>query len=300
MPRRNNLYIGPSGWARPDWTGPVWAKRMQDRRHTLRTLSEYVNLAEIERTFLEPLKPEIAKLYVKQTEGREEFLFTALMGRQFTHDRNVDAAAVMAWKAGFQPLLRAGRLGALVMQFPWAFRFNDENRQFLIQLRRAFHEFPLAAEMRHDSWLRDEAVTTLVDYRIGTVNVDQPEYFRGMPPGAQLTSGVAVVRLHGRRNPEAYQEFDGRPAGTYLYDLDELLEWKPRIERLTANATRTLVITANGAGGRSLVNALQLREILREGELVAPPGLLGRYPAELAAFRSTRPVQQVLLPAHAA
>ncbi len=296
---QGDLSIGPAGWARPDWAGSVFVGSRQRRQHLLRNLSEYVNLAEIDSTFWEPLKPEIAKLYVKQVAERSDFLFTAVLGRRFTYDRDLGDDFVAAWKAGLMPVLKSGRLGALVMQFPWAFRFSGENRQFLIQLRRAFHEFPLAAEMRHDSWLRDEAVTTLVDYRIGMVNLDQPEYFRGTPPGALLTSGVAVVRLHGRRNPEAYREFEGRPDGGYFYSLDELLEWKPRIERLAANAARTLVVTANGARGRSLVNALQLKEVLCAGRLEAPEPLLAGYPAELAAFRARRPVQ-TLLPAHAA
>jgi uncharacterized protein YecE (DUF72 family) len=111
---------------------------------------------------------------------------------------------------------------------------------------------------------------------------------------------VAVVRLHGRENAEAFRDGRGAPGTDYLYDLDELLEWKPRLERLAANAARTLVVTANAARGRAMVNALQVREIMGSEELQAPAGLLSVYPAELAAFRAKRPVQALLLPAQAA
>ncbi len=296
----NNLYVGPSGWQRPDWVSTVYPKPASRGWHALDILSQYVNLAEIDQTYLEPLKPEIARLYVKKVERNRDFLFTALLGRQFTYDRSLNAQAVAAWKSGLMPLLRAGRLGAVVMQFPWAFRFTEENRQFLIQIRREFHEFPLAAELRHESWLRDEAVTTLVNYHVGFVNVDQPQCFRATPPTALLTSGVAVVRLHGRQNAEAFRDGRGTPDTDYLYDLDELLEWKPRLERLAANAARTLVVMANAARGRAMVNALQVQEILGSEVLQAPAGLLSIYPAELAAFRSKRPVQALLLPAQAA
>ena len=57
------------------------------------------------------------------------------------------------------------------MQFPWSFRFTSENRAFLIDLRRTFHEFPLVAELRHASWLADEAKGTLIDYKIGFCNI---------------------------------------------------------------------------------------------------------------------------------
>lgn len=296
----NSLHIGTSGWSRPDWTRAVYGKTGHRGWHPLDILSRFTNLAEIDSTFHQPLRPEIARLYAAKAEKRDDFLFTALLGRRFTHDRCLDAEAVSAWRAGLLPLLRAGRLGALVMQFPWAFRFNEENRQHLINLRRAFHDFPIAAEMRHDSWLLDEAVTTLINYHIAFVNPDQPAYFRAMPPGAHLTSGVAVVRLHGRGDPAAFQSFDAKPDPGYLYNLDELLEWKPRIERLAANAIRTLVVTTNAAAGASLVNAFQIGEILGHPNLEAPAALIAGYPAELAAFRAPRPVQQILLPARAA
>jgi uncharacterized protein YecE (DUF72 family) len=300
MALSNNLYFGPGGWTRADWVSTVYPKPAARGWHPLDILSRHVNLAEIDQTFHEPLKQEIARLYVKKVEPNEDFLFTALLGRQFTYDRRLDDDAVAAWKQGFLPLLRARRFGALVMQFPWAFRFTEENKQFLIRLRRAFHEFPLAAEMRHESWLRDEAITTLVNYRVGFVNVDQPQFFRAMPPAALLTSGVAVVRLHGRQNPEVFREFGAVEDASYLYNLDELLEWKPRLERLSVNAARTLVSTTNSESGRSMVNALQLREIFGERRLQAPEPLLSLYPAELAAFRAQRPVQAMLLPARAA
>ena len=296
----NHVYIGPSGWSREDWISTVYPKPASRGWHGLDILARYVNLAEIDQTFEEALKPEIARLYVKKVERNPDFLFTALLGRRFTYDRLLAPGTVEEWKQGLMPVLQARRLGAVVMQFPWAFRFTEENRQFLIQLRRAFHEFPLAAEMRHESWMRDEAVTTLVNYRIGLVNLDQPAYFRAMPPAALLTSGVAVVRLHGRRNPDSFQEFNGRGDAGYLYNLDELLEWKPRIERLAANATRVMVVTTNAERGGAMVNALQLTEVLGDDKLEAPATLIGEYPAELAAFRSQRPVQVALLPARAA
>lgn len=300
MAMLHHLSIGPSGWNRADWVSTVYPKPASRGWHPLDTLARYVDVAEIGQTFAGPLRQEIAKLYAKKVERNQDFLFTALLERRFTYDRDLNEAAVAAWKTGMLPLLKARRLGAVVMQFPWGFRFTEENKQFLIRLRRTFHEFPLAAEFRHESWLRDEAVTTLVNYRVGFVNIDQPQFFRAMPPTAMLTSGVAVVRLHGRRSPEGFREFDQPVDQSYLYDLDELLEWQPRIERLAANAARVLVVTANAEGGRSMVNALQLREIFGDRALRAPAPLIGEYPAELAAFRAQRPVQAVLLPARAA
>ncbi len=299
MPLPSNLNLGAAGWDQPRWAADFLDHRKRSP-HALARLAGFVNLAEISTTLHEPLRPEIAALCVRMVASRRDFQFLVLLGRRFTHDRNLDPVAVSAWKQGLLPLLRARKLGAVVMQFPWAFRFNRENRDFLIELRRQFHEFPLATEFPHESWLAGEAVTTLVDYRLSFVNVDQPHYFRAMPPTALLTSGVAVVRLHGRHRPEAFKQFHPEPKGEFLYDLDQLLEWKPRIERLTRHAARTLVSWTNAENGASLVNSLQMGEILGATELLAPPALLGRYPAEMAAFRAGRPVQPRLFNLRAA
>lgn len=195
-------------------------------------------------------------------------------------------------------MLRAKKLGCLLMQFPWTFRYTEENRSFLIQLRRAFHEFPLAAEMRHSSWTRDEAVGTLIDYCIGFCNIDQAGYTKATPPSAFLTTGIGYVRLHGR-NP---QDWKHEPRATaqpvarhdYLYSRAELLEWKPRIDHLREHAERVFVITNNDADGKAAVNALQLAFLLGDDRRRAPSGLLHKYPLDLLDFHGDSPTQENL------
>ena len=103
-----------------------------------------------------------------------------------------------------------------------------------------------------------------------------------------------MVRLHGRSNPGAFQEF-GAAVPAYLYDSDQLAEWMPRIQQLAHNASRVMVTFTSGAGARSFANTLQLREMLGEKELRAPAGLLERFPGELGGFRPERPMQSSLL-----
>ena len=285
----NPVFLGSALPVRPSGGGARGA-------HWLDPHLRYTSLAEISSTFHAPLRAEIGALYARKAASAPDFLYTALLGRRFTYDRDLAPEAIAAWKAGLFPLLRERRLGALVLQFPWAFRFTAANREFFIQLRRAFREFPLAAEFRHESWLSEEALGTLIDYRVAFVNLDQPAYFRAMPPAAVLTAGFAVVRLLGRGPAEAFQRFEQGPAPRpYLYSLDDLEAWLPRLRRLGACAPRTLVIAANPGTDYAFVNALQLREMLGAGPLRAPAPLIRRFPAELAAFRADRPVQTALL-----
>ena len=169
------------------------------------------------------------------------------------------------FKQGLRPLVNANRLGCVLMQFPWAFRFNAENRGYLIKLRRLFPEFPLVAELRHESWSVEEALGTLIDYKLGFCNIDQPHYPKAMPPTSLLTSGVGYVRLHGRN---CFRWFSGAEAHKtsrydYLYSEEELLEWKKRIERIASYSRKTFVVFNNDEGPKSLANAAQFQAMLR-------------------------------------
>jgi uncharacterized protein YecE (DUF72 family) len=291
MPTLPNLRIGLSGFPHPDWKGLVYPQEAAIRRHALETLARFVDVVELDRL----PRSETAQVWLHSIRDNPRFQFSALLPRRFTYQRDLAEPAIASFKQGLWPLHKAGRLGAVVLEFPWAFRYNQENREFLIRVRRAFHEFPLVAEFRHETWSFDEALGTLIDYRIGLVNLDQPAYFRAMPPTAFLTSSVAYVRLHGRLGRASFQEYEAPAPPPYLYTRGELEEWRPRIERLANHANRTFVVAVNSAGARSAVNALQLHSILTGTQREAPPDLLAAFYRELAGFRSRRPVQPRLI-----
>jgi uncharacterized protein YecE (DUF72 family) len=296
LPR--TLYCGPSGWSYPHWNGVVYPRLKPRGFHALEDLSTYFDAVEINTSFYQSLQPELASLWVKKVAHNPKFLFTVKLGRRFTHERSLGPVEIAHFKEGLWPLHRARKLGCLLMQFPWSFRYTEENRAFVIALRRAFHEFPLVAEMRHSSWLHEEALGTLIDYRIGFANIDQAPYTKGMPPASLLTSRIGYVRLHGR-NPQHWEREFGRPARAtaahdYLYSPKELEEWKQRIENVQQHAATTFIFANNDAGGKSVVNALELARILGDDRRRAPAQLIEQFPEELADFRAERPIQDAL------
>ena len=296
------LHCGPSGWSYPHWNGVVYPRLKPRSFHPLEDLARYFDAVEINTSFYQPLQPELTALWLKKVAANPKFVFTVKLGRRFTHERLLAPSEVARFKEGLWPLLRAHKLGCVLMQFPWTFRYTAENREFLIGLRRAFHEFPLVAEMRHSSWLHEEALGTLIDYHVGFANIDQPAYTKAMPPSSVLTSPIGYVRLHGR-NPQHWQREFGRAsqdaaAHDYLYSRRELLEWKPRIAQIQEHAAATFVFANNDAGGKAVVNALQLAEILGDERHLAPPDLIEHYPEELSAFHAKIPVQDALFAAY--
>ncbi|MBL8179440.1 MAG: DUF72 domain-containing protein [Bryobacterales bacterium] len=258
---------GPSGWRHPDWLRSVYPVK-NGSFHELEFLASFFDTVEIPVSH-QPLRPELSALWVRKVAHNAKFRFTVQAPVEFTHERRLDASMVEAFRESLRPLAAANRLGCVLLQFPWAFRFTEENREYFIQLRRALHAYPLVAEMRHASWMRDEALGVFVDYHVGFVNLDQPCHVNAMPPTAFLTTPVAYVRLHGRG--EAGQWFQRPESRDYLYSTSELAEWKQRLDRIRKHASETYVLFANHAGGKSVVNALQMKTLV-EGVASQAPG----------------------------
>jgi len=72
------------------------------------------------------------------------------------------------------------------------------DREYLVGLHRRFREYPLVLEVRHASWAMPEVLDLLAELDIGLCNIDQPLFKRSIKPGAEATSPVGYVRLHGR------------------------------------------------------------------------------------------------------
>src|SRR5579863_3368476 len=267
VPLPASVRIGTAGWSYPHWNGLVYPKTPWPGFHALEVIARHLDTVEINSSFYQQLKPEVVKLWIRKVEAKPEFLFTAKLHHHFTHNRVLDEADIAGFKTGLAPLLQAKKLGAVLMQFPWSFRFTAENREFFIRLRRAFHEYPLVAEMRHSSWMVEEAIGTFLDYHVGFCNIDQPAYTSAMPPTEFLTSQVGYVRLHGRNPRNSLGAFERDAVRVrqhdYLYSEPELCEWSRRIQHAGRFADRTFVIFNNDAAGKSFVNALQLQAMFK-------------------------------------
>jgi uncharacterized protein YecE (DUF72 family) len=266
------LFCGPSNFFHPLWEKRIHPGPKNRGFHPLELLAGRFDAVEITSSFDEFLKPELTRLWARKTDCNARFQFTVKVHRSFTHDRNVDPEQINAFKDGIRPLARASKLGCLLLQFPWSFRYTAENRKHFIKLRRAFHEFPLVAEMRHSSWMLDEAIGTFIDYRVGFCNIDQPVYTKAMPPTAFLTSSVGYVRLHGRNCFNWFGAADHpsrAPRYDYEYSTEELSEWARRVDQIRGYAAKTFVVTNNGTDGKAIAAASQLQQIL-DGRLPNP------------------------------
>ena len=232
------VFVGCAGWSFPHWNGAIYPKPRPRSFEPLAFLASRLDTVEISSTFYRPADPVTAERWLHLIEHNPNFVFTAKLGRQFTYDRLTAATAVDFFKKGLWPLYQAGRLGALLMQFPPEFRFTAANQQFVRTLRRAFYEFAIAVHLPHDSWEHSEAIAFIRELRVG------------LSGERTLTSGTGYRRID---DPSA--------------DVVSVAAQAARLARL---ADRYFVIFTGDLHGASFLQASALRELLT-GEAPAPP-----------------------------
>ena len=276
------VLVGVSGWSYPDWEGTVYPKRSTRGFDALAFMAEHFDAVEINSSFYRTPAPRAAADWAARVASKPEFRFSAKLHQRFTHQRDEAWTSEDAeqFRQAMAPLVDAGRLGAVLVQFPWSFRYGPTEADWLARLAHTFTELPLVVEVRHTSWLGDEAQQSLNGLGVGFCNIDQPPHRDGIPPTEQVMGGVGYVRLHGR-NAENWFAKNATPSDRYdyLYREDELDEWIERIHRIADQADHTYVFTNNHYRGQAPANALQIMAKLR-GEKVTVPDLLQRtYPA---------------------
>ena len=87
-----------------------------------------------------------------RVSGNPRFVFTAKLWQRFTHQQDAGQDDERAVRAGFDVLRDAGKLGAVLLQFPFSFHRTEENTNYLKKLLKQFADYPLVVEVRHATW----------------------------------------------------------------------------------------------------------------------------------------------------
>jgi len=292
------ILVGPAGWSYSDWHGIVYPAHRPPGFHEAEYLAQFFDTIEINTSFYNPLRPEMCHAWLERVAQNPGFLFTAKLWQRFTHEGSTAPEDVSAVRAGLDVLHSAGRLGALLLQFPFSFHNTPENRAHLERLLALFRDYPLVVEVRHSTWNQKEFYEFLHRHGTGFCNIDQPVIGRSIRPSERATSPVGYVRLHGRRYDTWFTDDPAAPPEeryNYLYGAGELDPWAARIEKVSAHAGKTFVITNNHYQGKAIVNALQLIHILTGKPVKVPETLRQHYP-QVEAIASEPPREPTLFP----
>ena len=283
------LRFGPAGWMYKDWEGIVYPLPKSSRFDQLRYIADFFDTVEINSSFYGPPLARTAASWVQRVKDHRDFRFTAKLWKRFTHERDTawTTEEVDQVRAGFDVMMEAGKLGAVLLQFPWSFKRTDESREWLGDVVRTFTQYPLVVEVRHSSWLAPEFLGSLAEEGVGFVNIDQPMYHNSIGPSAHVTSHVAYVRVHGRNYKDWFR--DKAPVEqryNYLYKADELEPWVERIEEIAADPTvsEAYIVTNNHYKGKAVANAAMLKSMLTGDRVPVPSGVFDAYTDAVAPY----------------
>jgi uncharacterized protein YecE (DUF72 family) len=212
-----------------------------------------------------PTKPD--SLY-KDLELPEEFADKKNLYREQLPDTVVDEVW-QRFRDALMPLHSAGKLGAVLFQYPQWFVIGRKNKDYILECAERLKEFRIAVEFRHKTWLEernvDETLSFLSDHDLPYVSVDMPQGFdSSLPPIAAATAeDMAMVRFHGRdRKAWAKKNVSASERFRYEYSEAELNEWVPKIKDVSGQARETHVLMNNCYRDFAVNNARQLGDLL--------------------------------------
>ena len=280
MPKTTKIRIGPAGWSYKDWEGVVYPPHGSKFDH-LAYLAQFFDTVEINSPFYRIPPPTHAKSWVRRVAANDDFRFTTKIFRGFTHEHATLAKAdVKAFCQYLDPLMDGGRLGAILIQFPWSFKNTPESRVKLVELFEAFAAYPKALEVRHATFQDPGFYDFLEEHDVSWVNVDQPLFADSVKPADTVTGPIAYARLHGRNYEKWFAHQESWERYNYLYSEKELEPWVERIGKMAKNRD-TYVITNNHFRGQAILNAGDLKESLGLDSKL-PPQLKEAYPERFA------------------
>jgi uncharacterized protein YecE (DUF72 family) len=297
-----NVAIGTASWTDPTLvkSGAFYPKSARTPEGRLQYYASRFPIVEVDSSYYALPKREVAELWVERTPADFTFNLKAYapMTGQPTEVKRLPAALreampkVFAGKArvypkdlpgelvdaiwaefldAVEPLKAAGKLGAIVLQYPRWFVPSPENRATVEDARRRLGGVPGAVEFRNATWFgeakreTERTLAMLRDHGLAFVMVDGPQGLSSsVPPVTGVTSpALAMVRLHGKN--AATWEAKGVPTVEryrYLYDKRQLDAWVPKVRAASEEATHVHVLFNNCYANYGTTNALEFASLL--------------------------------------
>ncbi len=276
-------HIGTAGWSYKDWVPNFYPKQQTKDFDWLQFYAAHFNCVEVNSTYYTYLSPKIVEGWIRKIEEMNDFLFTVKLHQDFTHLRKYDKQKVKAITENLDKLLSAGRLGGILMQFPYSFPFNETTAEYIRQLNELFSSYNQFVEVRHSSWSDKAAYDFFNALDITFCTIDQPEIGKAIHFEPVITNDKAYLRFHGRNveawkkslanygKEQSYEQQNERYL--YCYSAGELTEVIQKIKTIYDKVKDIYIIMNNHPQGNALVNAKEIMQMLEVSVQKMRPGL---------------------------
>ncbi|MEU4640966.1 DUF72 domain-containing protein [Micromonospora sp. NPDC023814] len=287
------IKVGTASWTDRTLLDSGWYPQTADTpEKRLAYYARQFPLVEVDATYYSPPAERTARLWAERTPAGFTFnvkAFSMLTGhptrvdalykdlRPDTEKKNLypDDLPPQAYEevwtrflSALDPLVEAGRLGALLFQFPPWFTIRRDNKQYLLEVAKRCAPLRPVYEFRHASWFAgdnaDETLAFLRQHRLAYVCVDMPQGHRSsVPPVLAATADLAVVRFHG--HSDKWTSKDIHEKFGYRYSDRELRDWAPKLRELADSTEQTHVLLNNCYRDYAQTNAATLAGLLDAG-----------------------------------
>ncbi|MFI6270673.1 DUF72 domain-containing protein [Micromonospora zamorensis] len=285
-----DILVGTASWTDRTLLDSGWYPQTADNpEKRLAYYARQFPLVEVDATYYSPPAEATAKLWAGRTPAGFTFnikAFSLLTGhptrvsalykdlRPETDKKNVypDDLPAQSYEevwtrflSALDPLVEAGKLGALLFQFPPWFTIKRANKQYLLEVAKRCAPLRPVYEFRHASWFdgdnADETLAFLREHKLPYVCVDMPQGHRSsLPPILAATADLAVVRFHG--HSDKWTSKDIHEKFGYHYSKRELADWAPKLRELADEAGQTHVLMNNCYRDYAQTNAKTLAGLL--------------------------------------
>ncbi len=273
------ILVGTASWTDHEPFYPPEYQRKEMNAQRISYYARYFPLVEIDSTFYRLQPQRNFQLWSERTPDQFRFDVKAY-GELTWHHRTDDGQAIEPRAETFaqfsemmQPLRQAGKLRAILFQFPPWFTYSHDNLDYFATIREQLPQERIAVEFRHRSWLEgrhaDEVAQALREQQMAYVCVDEPQLGSGSVPPIILVTDphLALFRFHGRNTKTWYARGleSSRQRFDYLYSKEELTSWAERIKRIAEQVGsdgEVHVIMNNNARNYAIINGFELQALL--------------------------------------
>ncbi|MFH1916938.1 MAG: DUF72 domain-containing protein [Nanoarchaeota archaeon] len=253
------IFIGTSGYSYDDWKGKFYPP-LAKSSEMLPFYAKFFRMTEINSSYYR-IPPRQMMQHILEKVS-DDFLFTVKAFKGITHERIGDVDALAAeFNASIAPLVEAGQLALILLQFPYSFRNDEGNRNYILDLKEKF-PVPIAVEFRNSEWVQEEVFQMLELAKISYCCVDEPKMKGLMPPEARVTSDFGYLRFHGRNAEKWFSKEGPAERYDYLYAEHELHEWVGKIKTMASLTQKFFVLFNNHPKAYAVRNAALLAKML--------------------------------------
>jgi len=255
------IRIGTSGYSFPDWVGVFYPEGIEKGK-MLDFYSKHFDCVEINSTYYGIPHPSVFYKIAEKTP--ENFEFIVKTHKDITHTRENIKDSAEKLKQSIQPLAEVSKMQGFLAQFPWAFKKNKLNLDYLAKCRELFGDFPFFVEFRNKSWIDEETFDFLKNENIGFCCVDEPQIEGLVPTVARATTEVGYIRFHGRNSAGWWDGMKDRY--NYLYSEDQLKEWLEKIKNMKESTKKIYLFFNNCPNAQAAKNAQMMKKLLEEAK----------------------------------